>query len=407
MQCNPSFPSTSHITSDNKQNEIEINFKLNETTNDILNRCDYDPLSVNSLRKESYQKRSYKTTKLNDNYNLNLLQENNLPRDNKASLNLEKINNLAEKNKLIFHSIPSFDSTRCCEQDKLKNIVLPSTSNETPILHHSMSMENNLLRNLCDQSIDKERKAIVSTTSLNQTLASTKQYLNKSEKSFTNLPSTSSALDNFRPLSCEPSTSTGSINTSMIVNVSTPVLHDGKKFYDSSILTSSPAPLTSKSVCLSLREQTLEKNLRQNFRVRSAISNTVNFECDRDYNSKKLTNHLLKSCDNVEQSNHLAGNDSGSVLNCKSNRRNALNNRYKSNNGRPSVSYSPTTNGYVDYDSKNRQNHQPFDLEDVLLLQHPILPPNSHFFCCFYKFHITVIFFFFSLRYNVISFLNN
>uniref|UniRef100_A0A915EDD3 Uncharacterized protein n=1 Tax=Ditylenchus dipsaci TaxID=166011 RepID=A0A915EDD3_9BILA len=31
----------------------------------------------------------------------------------------------------------------------------------------------------------------------------------------------------------------------------------------------------------------------------------------------------------------------------------------------------------------------PFDLESMLLLQHPILPPNPHFFCCFNKLHIT------------------
>lgn len=30
-----------------------------------------------------------------------------------------------------------------------------------------------------------------------------------------------------------------------------------------------------------------------------------------------------------------------------------------------------------------------YELED-LLLQHPILPPNPHFFCCFQQYHITV-----------------
>lgn len=35
------------------------------------------------------------------------------------------------------------------------------------------------------------------------------------------------------------------------------------------------------------------------------------------------------------------------------------------------------------------EERAPFDLENMLLLQHPILPPNPHFFCCFNRFHIT------------------
>jgi len=55
----------------------------------------------------------------------------------------------------------------------------------------------------------------------------------------------------------------------------------------------------------------------------------------------------------------------------------------------------PTPQMQCDAKSLHRESggdeRVPFDLENVLLLQHPILPPNPHFFCCFSRFHITAV----------------
>ncbi|KAI1730471.1 hypothetical protein Ddc_03167 [Ditylenchus destructor] len=42
-------------------------------------------------------------------------------------------------------------------------------------------------------------------------------------------------------------------------------------------------------------------------------------------------------------------------------------------------------------ESGSADERAPFDLENVLLLQQPILPPNPNFFCCFNRVHITTV----------------
>lgn len=372
MQCNSASPSILHLSLDNQSNKINSKTLFKETltkSNDLISQDKYNSLS----------------TKLKQNIGECSNKISEFIENNQKLINLDK-------------PITSINSYQHYDSDQLNNNFnsLIKLKNNAPLLQHSMSLTNHLFKNGFDSCLERKNKKLVLTTSFDHTLESRYQTDKNLIKSITDLPSTSNALNYNKSLLSDAN----SINTSMIVNVSTPNLNNKKKTFSSLTLPSlsSPVPSTSMSACLSLKKQPFDKKLCEKICSKTSISNTVNFKDD----VKDCESTLLKGySNNIEQNNYSLDNssysnnhyDSGhNGINCKLN---AVINRYtnnKHNNNKPLLNYSPKTNGYVECNGKNRHNfqQQPFDLEDVFLLQYPILPPNSHFFCCFYKFHITV-----------------
>lgn len=308
----------------------------------------------------------YIYNKLNNNLNIqNAFEESTkIIKNNKIESNLNKSNNSINFSDKIINNE--------------SNLLIKVKSDA--LLMHNNSNENlfNFLKNL--KCFNKNLQL---TKLSNQTIKSKKDYLNENLiKSFNNLPCTSKSIDDLEFLSLKQ-LNLNKTNTLMFHNRSTPILnYENKQFFNLIM----PSLITSNSL------KSSSANFSQNC-AEIPTSNSVNFNDNINENksiqtSKKIfksyKNNIYNISDNID------------ITTCESNASNQINNNFnnknKNNKYKLSIKNSPKIEQYLDYNNKIRKHYlnESFDLKEMLLLQNPILPPNSHFFCCFYKFHITV-----------------